>query len=138
MKIENMGFDFHGRCPGYFLHTCYGAARPDALKVFRILPEQGAALEATLHPPASPSAQAADLTRPWDLAAAIALAYVAYTAYDGWHQPPRARSAAPTIESVPALPVVQPVMKCVKDGAITYSDQGCEPGTLRDVLLLPS
>lgn len=99
-------------------------------------------MEATLHPPTSPSARAADLTRPWGLAAAIALAYVAYTAYDGWHQPPRARSAVATSESVPVLPVVlplvQPVMKCVKDGAITYSDQGCEPGTLSDVLLLPS
>jgi hypothetical protein len=68
----------------------------------------------------------------------IAVLYVGYTTFDGppldIHLP-AVPAALVTSVPVPA-PVVIPrlIIKCIVDGATTYSDEACAPGALVDVI----
>ena len=85
------------------------------------------------------SSEAAAIVRPWGLLAAIALSYAAYTLYtDSPERTTRItqRITLPKVElRLPKLEVPRTVVKCVQDGAVTYSDVPC--ATLFDVIVLP-
>ncbi|HEY0822397.1 MAG TPA: DUF4124 domain-containing protein [Ramlibacter sp.] len=99
--------------------------------------------------PRSASREAARIVRPWAMLAWGAVAYVAYTAYDGL--PALLHPQALAVEVVaaavipqPPLPVAPPerlqmVTKCVEQGVTSYSDGNCAPGAhAQSIILAPN
>lgn len=97
-------------------------------------------------PPPSVAREAARIARPWALLACGAVAYLAYTAYDGLpallHQQERAvETLTAAVVPQPPQPVaapqaVQMVTKCVEDGVTSYSDRPCAPGADAEGIIL--